>query len=458
MDLLGDIVEKDVEETPTAEISENTRELSKNGFPELYKPEKISSWKQRLRAKAAMKRSGEDNSNERVRAKPAERAVVAEDNEEKRTEAQSIHMENLNTINNMSDEQIMQEKRELFESMNPKLIQKLLANINKRSGKDGESAPLFAEIEGAPGTWVGGTNDPNDLRPMSDDMVDKALGVEKLSIKEEEKPNVDIVEKEVEIKESLEFDDIDDVAPLDYQMAQSIDHMANENLFKDVHFIKYVNPNEENEKEVEKLDLNDPNFDVKLHEKFFPDLPKDVDKLEWMKPISDDEEQTKTMIDDVSQLRFDFKGDLVPPSREITSTTHSGLHHHSDDPQLAGYTIPELARLTRSTFPQQRSISIKILGRILYKTGKQTYYQLVPEIDSETYSEHGSIKEVMNKIYSMIWDLIKDCEIIESLQDAANPKRTSHLTVRNYAIESLWLWKQGGGDFRKENKPSSTTD
>lgn len=453
MALLGDIVEKNLDYLPQSEVAAHPSNATANGFPELYKPEKISSWKQRLRAKAARSKQG---------ARPEPTLRKAEPSKNSKSEAESIHAENMNTIGNMSEEQVFQERRELLESLNPKLIQNLLKNINQRSGKNGEPAPFFAEIEGAPGTWVGGTNDLAELPKLNDKQVDDALGIKNLSISDDMNDDAkstygDEDSGEDEIEELLEFDDVDDIAPLDFQMAQTIDHMTNEELMSDVHFIKYTDPKGKANQEIDdKLNLNDPNFDANLHEMFFPDLPKEIGKLEWMKPVEEGAESKPELLQEVSQLRFDFKGNLVPPTREIKSTTHSALHHHSQDPQLAGYTIPELARLSRSTFPQQRSISIQVLGRILYKIGKQTYYQLVPEISSETYQEYGSTQKIMDKIYSMLWDLCKECNIIESLEDAADERKTSHLTVRNYAIDALWLWKNGGGDFRKDTLQESS--
>lgn len=408
MNLLGDIVEND-----TADSSNDDEGLLRsnvNGFPELYKPTKISSWRQRLQQKERAK-------------KPVKTTTSV-------SEAQSIHMENLKTLKNMSPDDISKERQELFESLDPKLIHKLLQNMNKRSADD-KNGPIFAEIEGAPGTWVGGTNEIRDLPSLNDEDVDKALGICTKSQPQEVAQHTP--------------DDEDDIAPLDFQMAQSLDHMSNDELLKDVHFVRRDNDLIDTD-----LKLDDPDFDAKLHAKFFPDLPKDIEKLKWMQPVGNDSEATA--IRDVSQCRFDFNGNLVPPTREISSTTHTGLHHHSDDPQLAGYTIPELQRLSRSTFPAQRSVAIQTLGRILHKLGKQSYYQLIPEVDLETYKEDGSTTAVMNKIYSMFWDLCKDCRIIECLQDAADETKTRHLSVRNYALDALWLWKTGGGDLRENAK------
>lgn len=436
MDLLGDIVEKDTSDS--VESNDNGTLSTNNcgtGFPELYKPKKISSWKERLREKRAQKK--------KTSGKDAEKQQTSTD--APLSEAKSIHNENIKVLQGMSDEQIVQEREDLYNSLDPKLIAKLLKNINKRA-KDENNTPLFAEIEGASGTWVGGNKQGiYDLPPLDDENVDVALEIRPKLGKDTKHVQFEEAGKEKDVEEEAKTnDDVDDIAPLDFQMAQCIDHMKNEELFKDVHFIKEESQNEIN---LEKLDINDPNFNDKLHEKYFPDLPKEVNKLKWMQPVQQKTDKNY-IIEDVSECRFDFNGDLVPPARQIDSTIHSGLHHHSDSPELAGYTIVELEHLARSTFPSQRCIAIQTLGRILYKLGQKSYYQLVPEIDADTYKEDGSISNVMDKIYSMFWDLIKDGKVIESLEIASDEKFTRNLSVRNYAIDALWLWKQGGGDFR----------
>ena len=257
----------------------------------------------------------------------------------------------------MSDEQIVQEREDLYNSLDPKLIAKLLKNINKRA-KDENNTPLFAEIEGASGTWVGGNKQGiYDLPPLDDEDVDVALEIRPMLGKDAKHVQFEEAGKEKDVEEEAKTnDDVDDIAPLDFQMAQCIDHMKNEELFKDVHFIKEESQNEIN---LEKLDINDPNFNDKLHEKYFPDLPKEVNKLKWMQPVQQKTDKNY-IIEDVSECRFDFNGDLVPPTRQIDSTIHSGLHHHSDSPELAGYTIVELEHLARSTFPSQRCIAIPV--------------------------------------------------------------------------------------------------
>ncbi|SMN21390.1 similar to Saccharomyces cerevisiae YDR527W RBA50 Protein involved in transcription [Maudiozyma saulgeensis] len=430
MDLLGDIVEKDPY-NDSDRLEKPIIQQTKNGFPELYKPKKISSWKQRLQQKKQQQ--------------PATKKL---------SEAESIHMDNIKKLNDMTEDEILKEKKDLLNSLDPKLIQNLLKNINKR--QDNET-PLFAEIEGASGTWVGGFNENlKNLPSLSNKQVNDSLDIVTPSTNIKS-PVIQTHKEDVEDEEISDIEypplDEDDVAPLDYQMAQAIDHTANEDLLKDVHFVSPHNhDDDDNDNDETPLDINDPNFDEKLHSRYFPHLPKDIDKLKWMKssPEDDDIAKDNAVIESVADCRFDFNGNLVPPTRDITSTTTSALHHHSQDPQLAGYTILELDHLSRSTYPSQRCIAIQTLGRILYKLGKQSYYQLVPEIDAETYQEDGNIENVMNKIYAMFWEMLKELQTIQWLEFSSIEKNTPNLSVRNYAIDALWLWKQGGGDFRNK--------
>ncbi|CAI5739816.1 unnamed protein product [Peronospora destructor] len=45
---------------------------------------------------------------------------------------------------------------------------------------------------------------------------------------------------------------------------------------------------------------------------------------------------------------------------------HSGLFHHGDDPHAAGYTLPELLHLARSSVASQRAMALNVVARILH--------------------------------------------------------------------------------------------
>ncbi|KAJ2879380.1 hypothetical protein FB639_003099 [Coemansia asiatica] len=68
----------------------------------------------------------------------------------------------------------------------------------------------------------------------------------------------------------------------------------------------------------------------------------------------------------VSQIRFAFDGQIMT-EEQMGISTMAGLHHHGENPDKPGYTIPELLHLSRSTVPAQRSVATSTLACILHK-------------------------------------------------------------------------------------------
>ncbi|KAJ8102061.1 RPAP1-like protein [Lipomyces tetrasporus] len=181
------------------------------------------------------------------------------------------------------------------------------------------------------------------------------------------------------------------------------------------------------------LDPDAPNFLELLHKKYFPDLPVEPSRLAWMKPVTDEEDNSSPynpQQESVSpaDIRFDFHGDIIPPSKSASLSTTLGLHHHSDSPGYAGYTIPELSHLCRSAVPAQRAIAVQVIGRILYKLGINHYGEYVGDA---------------------LWDIVEHTRVVESLYEAADEKKTRHVGLQTCAVEALWLWKKGGGRRHK---------
>ena len=44
-----------------------------------------------------------------------------------------------------------------------------------------------------------------------------------------------------------------------------------------------------------------------------------------------------------------------------------GLHHHGNEPNLAGYTLQELLSLARSQFSQQQVFAFRLLAKVIHK-------------------------------------------------------------------------------------------
>ncbi|GAO46869.1 hypothetical protein SAICODRAFT_24689 [Saitoella complicata NRRL Y-17804] len=178
------------------------------------------------------------------------------------------------------------------------------------------------------------------------------------------------------------------------------------------------------------LDPNDPNFTEELHAKYFPNLPHDPTKLSWTLPASkeEDEGQYHPSQDSVlpAEMRFDFNGNLLSPRQSREIPVNIGLHHHGDAPTAAGYTVPELAHLARSTFPSQKAFAIQTLGRILWKIGSGVYG---------------------DEIGGMVWEIAEIAKATEII-DAEAAKEGGHLTVKAVAVEAAWMWTNSGGRER----------
>ncbi|KAK9474859.1 RPAP1-like protein, partial [Dipodascopsis tothii] len=180
------------------------------------------------------------------------------------------------------------------------------------------------------------------------------------------------------------------------------------------------------------LDPGSDNFLEQLHDTYFPSLAVDPSKLAWMQPVSDAETESSPYhptMDSVApmDIRFDFKGNLLPPSVSLALNPNLGLHHHGDSPAYAGYTILELAHLCRSSVAAQRAMAIRIVGRILYRLGAGAYGEYIGD---------------------GLWDLVDEGKVMQSIAEASD-ERTAHLGLRACATEALWLWKKGGGRRRK---------
>ncbi|KAF2399845.1 hypothetical protein EJ06DRAFT_530636 [Trichodelitschia bisporula] len=192
------------------------------------------------------------------------------------------------------------------------------------------------------------------------------------------------------------------------------------------------------------LDPNSPSFLEDLHQKYFPDLVHDPSKLEWMS-VPDPKENaaydpTETSIEPTA-IRFSFKGEIIPPSKSFSLPTDLGLHHHGDAPSAAGYTIPELAWLARSSFPAQRCIAIQTLGRILYRLG-------IGEFGDENELDVGGTVGGRAMLAKGLWGAIEEGRVIDTITEESKKER-GHQTSIVLAQEAVWNWRKGGGRQRK---------
>ena len=120
----------------------------------------------------------------------------------------------------------------------------------------------------------------------------------------------------------------------------------------------------------------------------------------------------------------------------------AGLHHHGEAPEAAGYTIPELAMLARSSFPAQRCISFQTLGRLLYRLGKGEFGN-PGDGGQNTVGAEDTLGELARGLWGEVekQGVVEIC-VAESEGKIANGR---HVSARAYATEAVWLWQRGGG-------------
>lgn len=414
MDLVGDIVERNPTDATEPVIDEYSQS---NGFPKI---EKIDFRKKRSRFR----------SSDKPRAQKVQQPSEI-------SEAQRIHQENMEKISLLTLDEISAEKEELLSNLDPKLLQALLKRTEARS----HSHDQHSHSEGHDG-WIGGGKDGSDLPALDEADVKKALGVKSVSFAEDDEKI--IIEEEIEPEKSENPGD-EDIAPAGYQINEEPEAFEEQT----VHFPKPKPVNDDPD-----LDLNDPKFYDKLHEKYYPDLPKETSKLAWMTtPMP---KRKFSVYESISDMRFDFQGNLVQLDEKSQDVpTYLGLHHHSDNQQLAGYTIPELVHFSRSVVPAQRCIGIQVLGRVLHKLQLHKY-NIVPLSDEESEENNpaftSEMKEVRDQFEDLMWDLLDQVHAIDSITEASDENKTKNLSVRNYALEALWLWKKGGGKLWRQAK------
>lgn len=178
------------------------------------------------------------------------------------------------------------------------------------------------------------------------------------------------------------------------------------------------------------LDPNDPDFLSKLRSTYFPALPSDPSAMAWMGPVKNEERETYSPSQDslpTSSLRFDFRGRLLPPRLSSQIPPSKGLHHHGHAPESAGYTIPELSRLGRSTVTSQRCIAYQTLGRILYRLGR------------------GDFGTEGEDLCEGLWGLIEKEKVLQGLVEAASKENEGSRSLWAIATDAVWLWRKGGG-------------
>ena len=386
---VGDILER---KPGTAAAPKPPTLKSKSGFPEHGKRTAQSRFKEY--AVSTKKLSLDDQ----VPPRPSDsgKAKLWEEEEKAR-----IDLENREMLGQMSASEIEAERQELMESLSPGLLQRLLQRSNIESGS-GET-DLTKEDQMPP------------PKP-----------------KKENSKKVSFVEVEPS-----------DSKPSRIQAPENINDNREAPLSEDpllhssVHFPRAPQPPD--------LDPSSETFLQDLHEKYFPSLPSDPDKLEWMQSNQNGKDSYSPYATALNpkDLRFNFKGELIPPKTASEIPVTAGLHHHGDAPEAAGYTIAELAHLAHSSFAPQRCIAFQTLGRILYRLGKGEFGDT-----GEPSADTVGAEDTFGELARGLWTEMDAEQVVHMLIRESEGKGVDggrHVSAKAYATEAVWLWRKGGG-------------
>ncbi|OTA54479.1 hypothetical protein K449DRAFT_389221 [Hypoxylon sp. EC38] len=452
--LISDIQEKEVNE-PKAPSFPQAKSTT-TGFPEHKKRTRVSAFKQKRQGTS----SGEEKPRVFTAASKQPISAPSQDAQKqqatsstknlKSDEKRSIDRENNERLESMSPEEIEAARQELFNGLDPSVLQMLLKRANldeptKNSPFDAESGGQdTASINTQP------TQNAPEIRIEDTYMQSNSGTSDGKAADQNQEPTTaednkrvrfaSVADEEDEVKATAETKP----APTSHTTTPTATDSSSSTLPPSSHTASAdltteaptaPKPHWPHPPQPSDLDPHDPDFMQKLHEKYFPSLPADPSKLAWMAPIptpnspADYDSPYHPHQDSlpVSALRFDFRGQLLPPRIARAVPVTKGLHHHGEAPEAAGYTIRELARLCRSAVPGQRCVAYQTLGRVMYRLGR---------------GEFGGVDDAVAK---GIWRDIEEGAVMRSLyEEAGTEEGRGHRSARAFAIEAIWLFEKGG--------------
>ncbi|GAM84924.1 hypothetical protein ANO11243_029260 [Dothideomycetidae sp. 11243] len=417
---VGDIQERKI--THAAPPAPPAQRTSGSGFPAHRKRLNQSRFK-------SFRAAGDELTPEPEQPSATDAATNLNPTEAKTPSAQDerkqIDLDNRRMLESMTDAEIQHERQELLENINPALLQALLRRSKLEAGDDDQD---FPGVQTNQPQVAAKTSKPRKKVTFEDATNDFTAQVN---------GNRSSMEPDSSISSNHDNKDQthDDNGSDDRNRASS-DGAFTELPTGSIHFPRPEQPPD--------LDPNSPSFLEDLHRKYFPSLPAEPEKLEWMKPVTGTSSYSPSQSAlDPKDIRFSFAGALIPPSAAAEIPISAGLHHHGDAPDAAGYTIPELARLARSKVAAQRCIAFQTLGRVLFRLGKGEFGD-PSEGDSGTAEAQNSIGELARGLWA---EIEKEQVIAVCMNESEGKSMTGqrHVSAQAYATEAVWLWQMGGG-------------
>lgn len=377
-------------------------------------------------------------------------------------EKKSIDEENRRQLASMSPAQIQQEREELMSSLNPSLLERFL----RRARIDDDTTPSD-KSSSQPEPTPSSSSSAQDA-PTAKPKKSVSFDVDEDSKKATEK------QERSQLKKTPPAVTSSVLTPEDLPPAQPPADLHPASEFPSHEAFHFPTPPRQDMPP--NLDPSSPSFLSDLQAHYFPEMSHDPSALSWLQPPSADPEDpdstsayhpaSSAEAVHPSALRFSLVGNVLSPATSLSLPTTLGLHHHGKDPHAAGYTIPELAILSRSSFPAQRCIAWQVLGRILFRLGKGQFGErgspLVEGLWSVIEREGvvaGMLAEADGAPSGLTRSAAADPNDPPSqTQGTPGPKGAAgigrHASASAWAMEGVWLWQTGGGGDRgilKEN-------
>ncbi|XP_033001534.1 RNA polymerase II-associated protein 1 isoform X1 [Lacerta agilis] len=219
-------------------------------------------------------------------------------------EAQNIHKENVEKLQSMSQEQILEEQKRLLAQLDPSLLAFLKSRRDGKTTREGESKKQHER----PRKLLHPETQPRPQHEAQETLKAPLL----------QKPVMEEVEG----------------------MEESLQTEAGTRI----------------------EDSTGGDLPVKPQKEWLHMDTVELEKLQWLKDLPEPrQKKTKKAM----QARFNLKGELIPPDKDLP--THLGLHHHGEEAERAGYSLQELFHLSRSQVIQQRTLALQVLGHIVQK-------------------------------------------------------------------------------------------
>ncbi|KAF7715621.1 Uncharacterized protein PECH_000966 [Penicillium ucsense] len=389
-------------------------------------------------------------------------------------EKRSIGEENTRHLASMSEAQIQKEREELMASMDPGLLERFLrrARIDDEETTSTRPSAVTPTPKDSSSLTAKPVQDPAPEKPKKSVTFDTPPP----QPSEQQKGEQTVPRTPNSLPRVPANDDRQPVQPpKDLRPASEKPPIMDPAVIETFHFPRPKQP-------MPVLDPSSPDFLTDLQSHYFPEMATDPAALSWLRPPSSDPEDPESTSPyhpassatsmSPSEIRFSLRGTILGPTTSLSLPTTLGLHHHGDDPQAAGYTIPELAILSRSTFAAQRCIAWQVLGRILFRLGKGEFGERGGQLSEGLWF-------VIEK-EGVVGGMLAEAEGVsgqerarggpklgsEKEADQENPEGRPvlpvasgigrHASAAAWAMEGVWLWQRGGGGDRGFLKPGQT--